>query len=318
MDYRTLLRRAVILLSAVLLTVGCGVLSQDADVPTDAAPASTALPSVTPLEDQASSEGLVSPTEIPATDVPPTAAPQDAALIYQTVLVSPADLRVEIPEEWVSEGAGDVWTPAPGDARRVGVSRANLAPPEEAEAVLLPENAQVLESEAVETPLGTGRSFTMEIYGATPQADDAKADVASVEMHILIVVTTDDQRTGYDFYAVAPTTDALDTVLPVLAHIVETAKVEIAAPPPADGFDHIEAVVSARTRLAAHLSITEDSIRVISAEAVEWSDACIGIHDPGQMCAQVITPGYLIMVDVNGQSYELHTNTTGSVVGIVP
>jgi len=317
MNYRRLHRRAVVVLSAVLLTVGCGILPQNAEVPSDAAlptetaPASTVLPSVTPTADQVSSE-------VPATDVPPTAIPQAEASSYQVVLISPADLQVEIPEGWVSAGAGAVWVPVPGDTLRVGVSRADLAPPEEAEAILLPENAQLLDSGAVETPLGIGRQYTLEVYGATPQGDDAKADVASVEMHILVVVTTGDQRTGYDFYATAPTAETLDTVIPVLSHMVETAKLEIAAPLPEDDYDHIPAVASAKTRLAAHLSITEDSIRVVSAEAVDWSDACIGIHEPGQMCAQVITPGYTIMVDVDGQSYELHTNTSGSVVGIVP
>jgi len=318
MNHRRLHRRAVVVLSAVLLTVGCGVLPQNAEVPSDAAlptetaPAATVLPPDTPATDPAS------PTETPATDVPPTTIPLAEDLTYQVVLISPGDLQVEIPDSWVSEGMEALWMPSSGDVRSVGVSHANLVPPTEAEAVLLPENAQVLDSEAVQIPLGTGRQFKLEVYGATPQGEDAKADVASVEMHILVVVTTDDQRTGYDFYASAPTAEGLDAVLPVLSHMVETAKLEIAVRPVEDSYDHIPAVASARTRLAAHLSITEDAIRVVSAEAVDWSDACIGIHEPGQMCAQVITPGYSIIVDVDGQSYELHTNATGSVVGIVP
>ena len=121
MNCRRLCRRAVIVLSAVLLMVGCGVLRQDAEIPTDAAPA-----------------GAVLPSEIPATTAPPTAIPPAEALTYQVVSVSPANLQVEIPEIWVSEGEGAVWAPVSGDARRVGVSRANLPPPEEAEAVLLP------------------------------------------------------------------------------------------------------------------------------------------------------------------------------------
>jgi len=312
MNYRRLHRRAVIVLSAVLLMAGCGVLSQSAEAPSDAVLEATVLPLDTPAVDSAS------PTEIPATAVPPTAIPLGEDLAYQVVLVSPGDLQVEIPESWVSEGTEALWMPSPGDVRSVGVSRVNLVPPAEAEAALLPENAQVLDSEAVETPLGTGRQVRLEVYGATLEGDDAKADVASVEVHILIVVRTGDQRTGYDFYASAATAEALDSVIPVLSHMVETAKLEIAAPPPEDGYDQIPAVAKAKTRLAAHLSITEDSIRVVSAEAVDWSDACIGIHKPGQMCAQVITPGYSIIVDVNGQSYEVHTNVSGSVVGIVP
>ncbi len=92
MNYRRLYRRAVVVLSALLLTVGCGILPQNAEVPSDAALptetalASTVLPSVTPTADQAS-------PEVSATDVPPTAIPQPEALTYQVVLVSPADLQ---------------------------------------------------------------------------------------------------------------------------------------------------------------------------------------------------------------------------------
>jgi hypothetical protein len=78
-----------------------------------------------------------------------------------------------------------------------------------------------------------------------------------------------------------------------------------------------QASENARLLLAERLQIQANAIRIISAEAVEWSDACLGVHQPDMMCAQVITPGYRIQLEANGQTYEVHTNETGTSVKLV-
>ena len=78
------------------------------------------------------------------------------------------------------------------------------------------------------------------------------------------------------------------------------------------------AVSTARSMLARHLGIAEASISVVSYEYVEWPSACLGIEKPGQMCATVITPGYRVILSVDGRTYRVHTNQSGSSVGIVP
>jgi hypothetical protein len=75
-----------------------------------------------------------------------------------------------------------------------------------------------------------------------------------------------------------------------------------------------QAALSARADLAQRLPIDVDTIKLVSVEHVDWSDACMGIHQPGVMCAQVITPGYKVVLEANGQQYEYHTNESGSVV----
>ena len=64
--------------------------------------------------------------------------------------------------------------------------------------------------------------------------------------------------------------------------------------------------------LAQQLQIDIDQIEVVSVEPVEWSDACLGVYTADMMCAQVITPGYLVIVAVDGEQYEYHTNDDGS------
>lgn len=75
-----------------------------------------------------------------------------------------------------------------------------------------------------------------------------------------------------------------------------------------------EAAFKARDFLAVQLGIPSPDIKIISAEAVEWSDSCLGLGKPEEICAQVITPGYKVILEASGQRYEAHTDQTGDVV----
>jgi len=72
--------------------------------------------------------------------------------------------------------------------------------------------------------------------------------------------------------------------------------------------------LSARQLLAQQLRIDYNAVTVIEAEAVEWTDGCLGVTVVGQMCAQVITPGYRVTLAVQDQQYVYHTDATGDSV----
>ena len=50
-----------------------------------------------------------------------------------------------------------------------------------------------------------------------------------------------------------------------------------------------------------------DEINVVSTEEMEWSDTSLGCPEPDGMYAQMITPGYLIVLETGGESYKYHT-----------
>jgi len=69
-----------------------------------------------------------------------------------------------------------------------------------------------------------------------------------------------------------------------------------------------QVVALARRDLAQRLKRTEATIQVASIEAVDWSDASLGCPEPGMAYAQVITPGYRLILTVNGERHEYHTD----------
>ncbi len=63
---------------------------------------------------------------------------------------------------------------------------------------------------------------------------------------------------------------------------------------------------------AAELGVDPASIEVISVDAVDWNNSCLGAAAPNEMCLEVITPGYRVLLDVGGKQVAVHTNRDGS------
>ena len=60
--------------------------------------------------------------------------------------------------------------------------------------------------------------------------------------------------------------------------------------------------------LAQRLSLSVTQITLIAITEAEWSDSSLGCPQPGMDYLQVITPGYLILLENNGTQYEYHSN----------
>lgn len=74
------------------------------------------------------------------------------------------------------------------------------------------------------------------------------------------------------------------------------------------------AVIIAMNYLAEMLGVSPEEIEVISFLHVDWADSCLGIISDKMMCAEVITPGWNIVLQVDGERYELHTNEDAALI----
>jgi hypothetical protein len=99
------------------------------------------------------------------------------------------------------------------------------------------------------------------------------------------------------------------------AHTDESAQqVRIAVEPAEDDGASSAAVGATQELLASQLGVGLGDVQVISVEKAEFTDSCLGLGGPAESCLQAITPGWLIIVDVEGQVYEVHTDETGQQV----
>lgn len=72
-------------------------------------------------------------------------------------------------------------------------------------------------------------------------------------------------------------------------------------------------VARARLHLAQQLNVAADALTTLSVEQVTWPDACVGLRVEGAFCAQVLTPGYRIVIESQGRAYEYRTDLRETV-----
>jgi hypothetical protein len=65
---------------------------------------------------------------------------------------------------------------------------------------------------------------------------------------------------------------------------------------------------------AARLGAPATQLRVETVQQREWGDSSLGCPQPGSFYAQVITPGYLVVISGGGKRLEYHTDTRGRAV----
>lgn len=73
-------------------------------------------------------------------------------------------------------------------------------------------------------------------------------------------------------------------------------------------------VMAAVRALADQLGIPAEQIAVAAWEPVDWPDASLGCPEPGMAYAQVITPGYQVLLEARGETYHAHTDRSGQRV----
>ena len=67
-------------------------------------------------------------------------------------------------------------------------------------------------------------------------------------------------------------------------------------------------IEKARADLAQRLSISASRINTLEARGVFWPDASLGCPQPGTTYTQVLTAGYLILLEAGGNKFEYHAD----------
>lgn len=65
--------------------------------------------------------------------------------------------------------------------------------------------------------------------------------------------------------------------------------------------------------LQRRLGVDAEAVVVDDIEFAEWPDSCLAAAEEGEACAQVITPGFVIVFEAGGDQYEYHADLNGNV-----
>lgn len=88
---------------------------------------------------------------------------------------------------------------------------------------------------------------------------------------------------------------------------------------PADGSADLPGDVQTAviSTVAEEMGYDQQDVIIVSGEQATWQDSCLGAGGPAESCLRADTPGYLVMVEVDGEPVEVRTDETGQQVRIV-
>lgn len=72
--------------------------------------------------------------------------------------------------------------------------------------------------------------------------------------------------------------------------------------------------VAVRQDLSRQQNIPVGKLRIIKAERKTWPDPCVGVPRPDELCAQVQTEGWQVVVSDGSREWIYHTDSTGKTV----
>jgi len=119
--------------------------------------------------------------------------------------------------------------------------------------------------------------------------------------------------------ACSPESEFNGTTAPVRSEENPVPTKEVTPPPAVTETPVLEipAVAAGIAHLANLLAIAEADIDVVELEGVEWPDSCLGDAQPDEICLQVITPGYRIVLRAAGEEYVYHTDESGRILRLI-
>lgn len=78
------------------------------------------------------------------------------------------------------------------------------------------------------------------------------------------------------------------------------------------------AIAHARQDLARRAQVPLERITLALVEAQDWPSSALGCPKPGYVYTQVVTPGYVIGLDLDGVRHTYHASREGAVVTCAP
>lgn len=76
-----------------------------------------------------------------------------------------------------------------------------------------------------------------------------------------------------------------------------------------------DVALNVQNKVSEVLGVPVESIQLQNIEKMDWPNSCLGLPSEGdEVCAEVITPGWLLTFNINNQEYQYRVDSTGTVV----
>ena len=163
------------------------------------------------------------------------------------------------------------------------------------------------------TPQGSDSTSDPDPTSITPPLKEVVPEIATTQPDPTAETPLEDDVTSDDEAVTGSTSPAEVDLSQVTSQPVTEASPQIAPQP---GVPDPKAAVAHEVSqdLAARLEADVSDVNVVGVEAVEWPDSSLGCPAPDMMYVSVITPGYLVTLELSNEQYRYHTDLLGNHV----
>lgn len=75
-----------------------------------------------------------------------------------------------------------------------------------------------------------------------------------------------------------------------------------------------DVALNVQNQISQTLGVAVESIQIQNVEKKDWPNSCLGLPQGDEVCAEVITPGWLLTFNIDNQVYKYRVDTTGTVI----
>jgi hypothetical protein len=75
-----------------------------------------------------------------------------------------------------------------------------------------------------------------------------------------------------------------------------------------------DVALNVQNYISETMNVPPENIEIKNVEQKDWPNACLGLPEGDEVCAEAITPGWLLTFNVNDQEYKYRVDQTGTVI----
>jgi hypothetical protein len=75
-----------------------------------------------------------------------------------------------------------------------------------------------------------------------------------------------------------------------------------------------DVALNVQNQISQTLGVAVENIKITQVEQKDWPNGCLGLPQGNEVCAEVVTPGWLLTFNINGQEYKYRVDKTGTFI----
>jgi hypothetical protein len=75
-----------------------------------------------------------------------------------------------------------------------------------------------------------------------------------------------------------------------------------------------DVALNVQNQISETLGVALESIQIQNVEKMDWPNSCLGLPEGDEVCAEAITPGWLLTFNIDNQVYKYRVDSTGTVI----